>query len=397
MAGFAQRQDFREGTTLTTGSLPAANNGEQRTLVQGIKQPQHLSDQYPYVGVPEHNIRHEYILPDDAGLTDTAPASTSIIICRTAMEDELMQFLSLPYEERHAHHVANPFAMPDDMDKWVRANLGYKSPSPPSSPHTQMESRERCCMPPSSEEEGFFADLYERTMQDRASPVSERGQLGDGATDDNLSSGQAMIIAPYPSDTTTPPRPKSRLPNATAQATETIYSRVLDQAASDYCIKPDCPIAPLRHYQNQYLHEGQPANNHLPTFGNSNPPPNVWQAIHNGCQGIGTQHDADLISRFLEYHVDPTAMALIIPDTNFLWEYKIPTLHTELQRPYVRLPFPATPLPVRFDAEPNLPLDLEGMEIDALEHDPFDGTAEQRPSLWRIPFPLPTHAPNGSS
>ena len=56
------------------------------------------------------------------------------------MEDALMEFLSLPSEERHVHHVANPFAVPDDMDKWVRANLGSKSPSPPSSPHTHMES-----------------------------------------------------------------------------------------------------------------------------------------------------------------------------------------------------------------------------------------------------------------
>ncbi|KAL8909789.1 MAG: hypothetical protein Q9171_004908 [Xanthocarpia ochracea] len=313
------------------------------------------------------------------------------------MEDELMQFLSLPYEERHAHHLANPFAMPDDMDKWVRANLGSKSPSPPKSSHTQMESPERRSMPPSEEEGGFFADLYEMTMQDRASPESERAQLSDGATDKNLSPGPAMVTAPYAPDTTTPPHPKSRLSNATAQATEIIYGKVLDQAASDYCIKPDCPIAPLRHYQNQYLHDGLPANNHLPTFGNSNPPPNVWQAIHNGCQRIGTQHDADLISRFLEYHVDPTAMALIIPDTNFFWEHRIPTLQTDLQRPYVRLPFPATPLPVRFDAEPNLPLDLKEMEAETLVQDPLGGRAEQRPSPWRIPFPTPTHAPNGGN
>ena len=234
-------------------------------------------------------------------------------------------------------------------------------------------------------------------MQDRASPESERVQSSDGVTDHNHLPEQAMITAPYPPDTTTPPRPKSRLSNASAQATETIYGKALDQAASDYCIKNDCPIAPLRHYQDQYLHDGQPAINHLPTFGSSNPPPNVWQAIHNGCQGIGTQYEADLISRFLEYHVDPTAMALIIPATNFFWEYKIPTLQTDLQRPYVRLPFPATPLPVRFDAEPNLPLDLKKMEADALEQYPLDGTAEQRPSPWRIPFPLPTHTPNGGS
>ncbi|KAL9031311.1 MAG: hypothetical protein Q9180_006816, partial [Flavoplaca navasiana] len=84
------------------------------------------------------------------------------------MEREIQRFFSLSLEERHAGHLANPFAVPDDMDGWVSNRVGSHFPPPPSP--NQMEHRVKWNMPPQPEYESFFEDAYESIMQARENP-----------------------------------------------------------------------------------------------------------------------------------------------------------------------------------------------------------------------------------
>ncbi|CAO1605275.1 hypothetical protein XANCAGTX0491_008796 [Xanthoria calcicola] len=296
------------------------------------------------------------------------------------MEREMQWFLSLPHEERHAIHLANPFAIPDDMNEWVNDNLGTRPPSPPS--HTQTGNRARWSPPPQASHESFFEDLYERTMDARESDTSPHQE--ESAAEESQPE-PAMNTAPFPPGIPVPPRVPSVFPLTTSEIEPTMYEKVMRQPPSPtktpqpqpYCIHPDCPIAPLRHPQGRYLHHDRLAPNHLPTFGTSNPPPHIWQAIHNGTRGVGTQHDANIISKFLAYHVRFCNFS-VVPDTNFIWGNEIHRRGRDVvRRPVVRLPFPVTPLRVRFDAGPNLEgVGMEG-EGEGMEGVRFDGVVDE--------------------
>ncbi|KAL9596302.1 MAG: hypothetical protein Q9219_005897 [cf. Caloplaca sp. 3 TL-2023] len=120
------------------------------------------------------------------------------------------------------------------------------------------------------------------------------------------------------------------------------------------CTAADCPVGPVFHTEGPYVHDNIPATNHLETFGPSNPPPEVWQAIHRGCHWVGTQQDADLISRFIQYH-GLRGNFFIVPHTNFLWGEEAASPNAVPGAPAIRLPFPAMPLRIAFDASLNLP------------------------------------------
>ncbi|KAL9028588.1 MAG: hypothetical protein Q9180_007143, partial [Flavoplaca navasiana] len=162
---------------------------------------------------------------------------------------------------------------------------------------------------------------------------------------------------------TLPPRSSTLYPSSDSEIPPTLDDKALQhdlklsaaqsfQTRQEYFIQPSCPIAPLRHHQGRYIHNDVPAINYLPIFGTSNPPPIVWQAIHNGYEGIGTQDDADMISRFLAYHVSLCNFS-VVPESNFVWGGELHDGGLE-GRPLVRLPFWVTPLRVRFDGEGNL-------------------------------------------
>ncbi|KAL8782263.1 MAG: hypothetical protein Q9213_005537 [Squamulea squamosa] len=365
-----QNQNLKVHTRQSVTEAPVPKNDLQEIISSKTNHFQYIPNDDRPGDSQANNIGPNDIRPDDIHADvllshDIQPSSdqapTATIVRRTTMERELMRFLSLPHEERHALHLANPFAVPGDMDEWVRNNLGSRSPSPPLSPRSRMGNRSTWCMPPhTGGGGGSFADLYWSTIQ-------ARGGLSEGADEGlELDFEPAMITAPLLPGITVLPRSKSMFPHAATKIKPTIYDDALRQAACettsryhgnrpvDYCIQPDCPVSPMRHHRGRYLHNGQPAQSYLPTFGTSNPPPCVWQAIYQGCLYVGTQHDADLISRFIVYHVDVSNIS-VVPDTNFIWSNEMHTPYVDVQRPYVRLPFLAAPLRVRFDAEPNLP------------------------------------------
>ncbi|KAI4262584.1 MAG: hypothetical protein L6R42_002242 [Xanthoria sp. 1 TBL-2021] len=351
-----QQQDLKDEDTHNVSRVPALNNEGQQTMAPTTKPfTSAENDRQPI------NIRHD---------NPASATTTTIPTRRTAMERKMQWFLSLPHEERHADHLSNPFAVPDDIDEWVGDNLGSLSLSPPSQP--QMGNRAKWCMPPQPEHESLFDDLYERTMQRREISLDSENM----GVEPEPELEPAMITAPLPEGITIPPRSEAIFPFAASEVKPTLHDKAMHQTAKattsqqnpNYSIQPDCPTSPLRHHQGRYLHNDRLAKTYLPTFGTSNPPPNVWQAIHSGCLGIGTQHDADLITRFLAYHVT-LCNFLVVPNTNFIWGHELHTRPADLQKPYIQLPFPVAPLRVRFDAGPNLPAAENGGENDALEQD----------------------------
>ncbi|KAL8767873.1 MAG: hypothetical protein Q9209_005765 [Squamulea sp. 1 TL-2023] len=379
-----QDQSPNVQSTQSVKDIPVSNSELQEKICLKTNHFQHLQSDDRPSDIQGHSIRPNDIRPNHIQVDavssygirpdrdqPAAAAPTATIVRRTTMERELMHFLSLPHEERHALHLANPFAVPEDMEEWVRNNLGSRSPSPPLSPRSRMENRSTWCMPPHAGGGGSFADSYWSTIQGR-------GDLSEAADEGSeLGFEPAMSTASPLPGITVPPRSKSMFPHAATEVKPTIYDDALRQAACDttsryhenrrvnYCIRPDCPVSPMRHHQGRYLHNDQPAQIHLPTFGTSNPPPCVWQAIYQGCRYVGTQQDADLISHFLEYHVDVPNIS-VVPDTNFIWSHEIHSRHVTVQRPYVQLPFPAVPLRVRFDAEQILLAMGSANNLDAL-------------------------------
>ncbi|KAI4115614.1 MAG: hypothetical protein LQ345_003830 [Seirophora villosa] len=124
------------------------------------------------------------------------------------------------------------------------------------------------------------------------------------------------------------------------------------------CTKIDCPMVAFDHLEGIYIHNDHPRRDHFGVFGESNPPPFIYRAVQRCCQWTGTQEDADLISRFIEYH-GVRGNRLLAPHTNFLWGDEVNTPQAVPGAPVVRLPFPAIPLRIHFDATSNLPDPLD--------------------------------------
>ncbi|KAL9628895.1 MAG: hypothetical protein Q9204_005587 [Flavoplaca sp. TL-2023a] len=277
------------------------------------------------------------------------------------MEREIQRFFTLSLEEGNVDHRPDPFAIPDDMDARLSTHLGSHIPSLPSP--DELAHRTMWNMPPQLEHESFFEVVYESIMQARENPPESKNLETELQLQLEQDPEPAHITAPFQRGITLPPRFTTPFPLTDPEIPPTIYSEALQhnlklsaaqsfQTRLEYCIQPSCPIAPLRHHQGRYIHNDVPATNYLPTFGTSNPPPIVWQAIHNGCLGVGTQEDADTISRFLTYHVSLCNFS-VVPESNFVWGGELHDGGLE-GRPLVRLPFWVTPLRVRFDAEGNL-------------------------------------------
>lgn len=67
----------------------------------------------------------------------------------------------------------------------------------------------------------------------------------------------------------------------------------------------------IEHTQGLYHHNGQvgpkihPGDNYLPSFGQSNPPPNVWNACNLLILDINTSYQANLVKAFVRLHGRP--------------------------------------------------------------------------------------------
>ncbi|KAI4236440.1 MAG: hypothetical protein L6R40_006150 [Gallowayella cf. fulva] len=249
----------------------------------------------------------------------------------------------------------NLFGVPPDHDEWVKRIFGDQNSTSPehepakvSIPNASMGSGG-----------GSFADMYGQIMNDRAK--------GDSPS----STPSAIITAPLAFENI-PPRsssvldetnPFTAMPPSLTPVTRA-YHRMASRFVREYavegpqppCTEADCPLSHIRHLQGTYLDNNTPALNPLyHLFGTSNPPANVWQAIHAGTQEEGTQEDTDLIARFIKYHVTGVRFS-VVPHGNFIWGEEggmNEGVAEGGQRPWVRLPFPALPLRVVFDAEVN--------------------------------------------
>lgn len=255
-----------------------------------------------------------------------------------------------------------PFAIPEGMDEWVRENFDNQSPT---------EANVRQLTPP--QDPGvFFNELYEQ--------MAAHPEYQDEIRAFKYSALQSPVVPaappPTPAMITAPalvgfPTPGSSIAftNATSQivthpglhsfdevftwATNISDDDPQSEAAHPLCTQADCPLLNHHHYEGTYMQDNMPAPNRLGTLGESNPPPNVWQAIHKGCQWIGTQEDAELISRFIENH-GVGGNFLLAPHTNFLWGEEANTPYAVPGAPIIRLPYPAIPSRIHFNAAPNL-------------------------------------------
>ncbi|KAL8750679.1 MAG: hypothetical protein Q9199_006914 [Rusavskia elegans] len=117
---------------------------------------------------------------------------------------------------------------------------------------------------------------------------------------------------------TIPPRYEpSDLPEYTATVSPPSYSAELPEGHLSrdvpLCTALDCPLRVygIEHTQGLYHHNGQvgpkihPGDNYLPSYGQSNPPPNVWNAYNLLILDINTSYQANLVKAFVRLHGRP--------------------------------------------------------------------------------------------
>ncbi|KAL8799580.1 MAG: hypothetical protein Q9182_005791 [Xanthomendoza sp. 2 TL-2023] len=287
------------------------------------------------------------------------------------------------------HTLNQPFTLPPDYEQWPITHIG--SPFPPQSSEPPIDT---------------FTTLLTSTLDSRS--------IG--------SPTPAFIPATVPT-TTYPPtaRPTPRTPILISQTsldplipepnliTPAYHHFANNITHTNYtfhpstppppCLAPDCPLAGTPHSQGPYIHNNLPAPNPIPSiFGASNPPPQIWHAIHRGTQGLGTQDDAALISGFIRHHDDGRARFSWVPDGNFAWGDE-DVFACEggdggmmMMSPVVELPVRALPVRVRFDAVPNLVDTLLAGELGEEEGgdgggwvaERVRGTVDPRVAFWDI-------------
>lgn len=117
---------------------------------------------------------------------------------------------------------------------------------------------------------------------------------------------------------TIPPRYEpSDLPAYTATVSPPSYSAELPEGhvSKDIplCTALNCPLRVygIEHTQGLYHHNGQvgpkihPGHSYLPSFGQSNPPPNVWNAYNLLILDVNTDYQANLVKTFVRLHGRP--------------------------------------------------------------------------------------------
>lgn len=71
------------------------------------------------------------------------------------------------------------------------------------------------------------------------------------------------------------------------------------------CAEHDCPIK-HPHKQGVYKHQNKPPHKYDFLLGESNPPPDVWEALAKMGDSTATEEDDSAIKCFLKYHVPGT-------------------------------------------------------------------------------------------
>ncbi|KAL8708013.1 MAG: hypothetical protein Q9225_007667 [Loekoesia sp. 1 TL-2023] len=155
------------------------------------------------------------------------------------------------------------------------------------------------------EYDAYFSDLW-----DRISGSSEEAASALGARTDPQPPPRIQLTIP-------PIYEPSDLPPYTSTKSPPEYSLEPpeDHITKDVpaCVAPDCPVTKLgiKHSRGLYHHRGQvgpvtvPQGTWLPSFGRSNPPPNVWHAYNYMVLGIARRRHRKRVSTFVQYHGRP--------------------------------------------------------------------------------------------
>ncbi|KAL9011275.1 MAG: hypothetical protein Q9173_003866 [Seirophora scorigena] len=251
------------------------------------------------------------------------------------------------------------FAAPEGIDAWMRDNLeNPSSPSPESYTEQQIppqdpgtffdEAWQGLALHP--EYQDASPDPFQPSRIPSRRPITPLGMPAPRTSYVHETIGSCSIGRPG-----TDPDPINEV---AAWATYAYDAEPQAEPKRSACTKIDCPMAAFYHLEGIYVHNDNPRREHSGVFGESNPPPFIYQAIQRGCQWTGTQDDADLVPRFIAYH-GVGGNRLLAPHTNFLWGDEVNTPQAVPGAPVVRLPFPAIPLRIHFDATLNLPDPLD--------------------------------------
>lgn len=217
------------------------------------------------------------------------------------------------------------FAAPEGMDAWARDDLGNPSPPssesyterqiPPQDPRTFFdEAWQGLALHPEYQDES--PDPLQSSRNSSPRPISPLGIPAPRISYVHGTIGSCSIGHPA-----TNPDPVNEV---AAWATHTSDTEPQAEPKCSACTKIDCPMAAFYHLEGIYVHNDDPRRDHFGVFGESNPPPFIYQAVQRACQWIGTQDDADLISRFIAYH-GVGGNRLLAPHTNFLWGDQVNT------------------------------------------------------------------------
>ncbi|CAO1602608.1 hypothetical protein XANCAGTX0491_006212 [Xanthoria calcicola] len=155
------------------------------------------------------------------------------------------------------------------------------------------------------EHDSYYSDLWQR--------ISNSDSRAAAALQQRVQPHRKPKIA-----LTVPPRYEpSDLPSYTATVSPPNYCVELPEGhiSKDVplCTDLACPLRVygIEHTQGLYNHEGQPGprihpgGSRLPSFGQSNPPPNVWHAYNLLILDVNNDYEANLVKAFVRLHGRP--------------------------------------------------------------------------------------------
>ncbi|KAL8996474.1 MAG: hypothetical protein Q9169_004024 [Polycauliona sp. 2 TL-2023] len=161
----------------------------------------------------------------------------------------------------------------------------------------------------SVEHDSYYSDLWKR--------MSGNSPQAAAALNQRIQPHRKPRIA-----LTVPPRYEpSDLPPYTATTAPPNYSASLPEGhlarnEVPLCTSPDCPLRVygIEHSLGLYHHNGRvgprinPRDSQLPNFGQSNPPPNVWDAYNHLILDINSDYQANLVKAFVRLHSRPWSL-----------------------------------------------------------------------------------------
>ena len=192
-------------------------------------------------------------------------------------------------------------SQPNQLTTSLHTSSSQSSAMPSTQAHQQVAASSTASIPLSS---AHNSDSDDDLSDAPESPI-DPGHLPTSFTSSNLPChapppDSDSDLSDAPDSPTWPESPKSRTPPRIPPAR---------------CTEQDCPVreAKRRHYQGQYLHNGNPPNTSETLFGTSNPPPHVWNSwmrVLERSPSCTVEDDWNVLG-FLRWHVND-------PDTCFM-------------------------------------------------------------------------------